>query len=128
MHVLVPVDRYWSYPLTLTGLVPLALGVLLNVTAGRQFKTNKTTVKPFERSAVLVTALPFSISRNPMYLGLSLLLLGVALLLGTVAPLLPVVAFPFVIDRIFVRSEERMADEAFGREWKAYRSRVRRWI
>ena len=63
-----------------------------------------------------------------MYLGLSLLLLGIALLLGTVAALLPVVVFPYVIDRIFIRIEEKMLDETFGREWGEYRSRVRRWI
>ena len=128
LHLLVPIYRYWSFPLTLTGVVPLALGILLNVTADRQFKMQKTTVKPFERSSVLVTAFPFSISRNPMYLGLSLLLLGVALLLGTVAALLPVVVLPYVIDRIFIRIEEKMLDETFGREWGEYRSRVRRWI
>ena len=63
-----------------------------------------------------------------MYLGMSLLLLGVALLLGTVAALIPVVIFPYVMDRIFVRIEEKMLAETFGREWEEYQSRVRRWI
>jgi protein-S-isoprenylcysteine O-methyltransferase Ste14 len=108
--------------------VPLALGVLLNLMADRQFKTHETTVKPFQRSSALVTGFPFSISRNPMYLGMALLLLGVALLLGTVTALVPVVIFPFVVDRVFIRVEERMLAETFGREWEEYRARVRRWI
>ena len=128
LHFLVPVCRYGSFPLTLTGVVPLVLGVLLNVTADRQFKTHETTVKPFQHSSALVTAFPFSISRNPMYLGLSLLLLGIALLLGTVAALAPVVVFPYVMDRIFIRTEEKMLAETFGEEWEEYRARVRRWI
>ena len=128
LHFLVPVYRYWSFPLTLSGVAPLVLGVLLNVTADRQFKTHETTVKPFQRSAALVTAFPFSISRNPMYLGLSLLLLGIALLLGTLAALVPVVVFPYVMDRIFIRTEEKMLAKTFGGEWEDYRSRVRRWI
>lgn len=128
LHFLVPVYRYWSFPLTLTGVVPLGLGVLLDVTADHQFKAHETTVKPFQQSSALVTAFPFSVSRNPMYLGLSLLLLGIALLLGTVAALVPVVVFPYVIDRIFIRIEEKMLAEAFGGEWEEYQSRVRRWI
>ena len=127
-HLAVPVYRYWSFPLALTGAVPFVLGILFNVTADRQFKRHETTVKPFQRSSALVTGFPFSISRNPMYLGMSLLLLGVALLLGTVAALIPVVIFPYVMDRIFVRIEEKMLAETFGREWEEYQSRVRRWI
>jgi protein-S-isoprenylcysteine O-methyltransferase Ste14 len=39
-----------------------------------------------------------------------------------------VVIFPFVVDRVFIRVEERMLAETFGREWEEYRARVRRWI
>jgi len=128
LHLAVPVHRYWSFPLALAGAVPLVLGILLNVTADRQFKRHETTVKPFQQSSALVTAFPFSISRNPMYLGMSLLLLGVALLMGTVAALIPVVIFPYVMDRLFIRVEEKMLAETFGREWEEYQSRVRRWV
>ena len=128
LHLAVPVHRYWSFPLALAGAVPLVLGILLNVTADRQFKRHETTVKPFQQSSALVTAFPFSISRNPMYLGMSLLLLGVALLLGTVTALIPVVVFPYVMDRLFIRVEEKMLAETFGREWEEYQSRVRRWV
>jgi protein-S-isoprenylcysteine O-methyltransferase Ste14 len=128
LHFLVPVYQYWSLPLTLTGVVPIVLGVFLNVTADRQFKRHETTVKPFQQSSALLTAFPFSISRNPMYLGLTLLLFGIALLLGTVAALLPALVFPYIIDRIFIRTEEKMLAETFGREWEEYQSKVRRWI
>jgi protein-S-isoprenylcysteine O-methyltransferase Ste14 len=128
LHLAFPVHRYWSFPLALTGAVPLVLGILLNVAADRQFKRHETTVKPFQLSSALVAAFPFSISRNPMYLGMSLLLLGVALLLGTVTALVPVVIFPYVMDRNFIRMEERMLAETFGREWEEYQTRVRRWI
>ncbi len=128
LHVAAPVFRYWSFPLAFIGSVPLALGILLNVTADHQFKTHETTVKPFQRSSALVTAFPFSISRNPMYLGMSLLVFGVALLLGTVAALVPVVIFPYAMDRIFIRKEEKMLAETFSQAWEEYESRVRRWI
>lgn len=63
-----------------------------------------------------------------MYLGITLMLLGVALLFGTVSPLLLAVLFPIVLERRFIRLEERMLAEAFGGEWERYRARVRRWL
>ncbi|MDH4044265.1 MAG: hypothetical protein OEY20_15245 [Gemmatimonadota bacterium] len=128
LHVLWPLGRYLQFPLTLLGLAPLGLGILLNVVADRAFHRHLTTVKPFERSSALVTDFPFSVTRNPMYLGMTLLLLGVALLLGTASPLVLVVVFPMVIDARFVRVEERMLADAFGAEWQQYRARVRRWL
>lgn len=128
LHFLWPIHHYLRFPVNLTGLVPLALGISLNIMADRQFTRHQTTVKPFERSTALVTSFPFSVSRNPMYLGLTMMLLGVALLLGTVSPLLPVVGFALLMDRFFVGVEERMLADSFGDEWERYRAQVRRWL
>jgi protein-S-isoprenylcysteine O-methyltransferase Ste14 len=128
LHFVWPLGRYLSFPLALIGLAPLLLGVVLNLAADREFKRHATTVKPFERSSALVTEFPFSRSRNPMYLGVTLMLLGVAMLFGTISPLIPVVAFLILMDVKFVRVEERMLAETFGTEWERYRSQVRRWI
>ena len=128
LHLLWPIRRYSEFPLTMVGFVPLAFGVFLNVVADRQFKRHRTTVKPFERSATLVTGFPFSISRNPMYLGVALMLLGIALLLGTVSPLMPAVAFAILMDVRFIRVEEGMLAESFGPKWEQYRALVRRWL
>ena len=128
LHFAAPLYRYWTFPVALLGVVPLAVGILLNVTADRQFHRNATTVKPFERSSALVTSFPFSISRNPMYVGVTLMLLGVAMLLGTASSLIPVLAFPVLMDRRFVRAEEAMLADAFGAEWREYSVSVRKWI
>ena len=128
LHFVWPLGRYLLFPLTLIGLAPLLIGVLLNLVADREFKRRATTVKPFEQSSALVTAFPFSLSRNPMYLGVALMLLGVAMLFGTISPLIPVVVFCILMDVKFVRVEERMLAETFGTEWEQYRSRVRRWL
>ena len=128
LHFLWPIHRYWGFPVRLLGLGPLALGIVLNAVADRQFSQHQTTLKPFEQSSALVTAFPFSISRNPMYLGITLMLLGVALLFGTVSPLVPAAAIPILMDLRFVRVEERMLAERFGGEWHQYCARVRRWF
>ncbi len=128
LHFVVPVYRYWALPLSLVGVVPLVFGIALNVIADNAFKKHDTTVKPFEQSSALVTDFPFSLSRHPMYLGLSLMLLGVALLLGSVSSLAPVLVFPFLMDYLFIRSEEEALSTTFGGAWEEYRSSVRRWI
>ena len=128
LHVLAPVYRYWTFPVALVGLVPLALGIIVNIVADRKFLNHNTTVKPFERSSALVRSFPFSVSRNPMYVGITAMLLGVAMLMGTASPLVPVLVFPILMDRLFVRAEEAMLAEAFGADWEEYRASVRRWI
>jgi len=128
LHVVWPAYRYWGFPVNLIGVVPVILGVVLNVQADRLFKTHRTTVKPFEQSTTLVRLWPFSASRNPMYLGLVSILLGGCLLLGTVSPLLSVFAFALLMDRVFIRVEEQMLEATFGDEWRRYRSEVRRWL
>ena len=128
LHFLWPIHRYWEFPLNLAGLVPLVCGIVLNIVADRQFKRNKTTVTPFEKSSTLVTAFPFSFSRNPMYLGITWMLMGCALLLGTVSPLVPAVVFAILMDLRFIRAEERMLAESFGHEWEQYHAQVRRWL
>jgi protein-S-isoprenylcysteine O-methyltransferase Ste14 len=128
LHFVVPVYRYWALPLSLVGVVPLVFGVALNVTADNAFKQHDTTVKPYEQSSALVTGFPFSISRNPMYLGLTLMLFGVALLLGSISALVPGLVFPYLMSRVFIREEERMLAATFGADWERYQSAVRRWI
>jgi protein-S-isoprenylcysteine O-methyltransferase Ste14 len=128
LHYLLPIFTYFPFPHRLVGLFPLAIGIYLNIKADRKFKIRATTVKPFEESSYLVEEFPFSASRNPMYLGMALILLGVALLLGTVGALVPVVSFPVIIDRRFIRVEEQMLSATFGTSWDEYCSRVRRWL
>lgn len=67
-------------------MFPLIFGVALNISADRMFEQHKTTVKPFEESTALVTDGVFRFSRNPMYLGMVLILSGVVLLAGSTTP------------------------------------------
>jgi protein-S-isoprenylcysteine O-methyltransferase Ste14 len=128
LHLFAPVHQIIPYPWNAAGLVLLALGITLNLLADRAFRVYGTTVKPFEESTVLITSGTFRYSRNPMYLGLVLILTGVALLLGTPSCFIIIPVFAIIIDRVFITSEEKMLDQRFGDNWKAYKTRVRRWI
>ncbi len=128
LHRLVPVGRVIPPPFTWFGLVPLALGIFMSVTAARAFARAGTPVRPFAESTALVTGGLFRLSRNPMYLGMITTLIGVAILLGTATPFLPVPVFFLVLRHRFVRHEERNLEESFGESYREYRRRVRRWL
>jgi protein-S-isoprenylcysteine O-methyltransferase Ste14 len=123
-----PIASLLSWPWRATGILPIAAGALLNLAADRAFKDLGTTVKPFERSSALATSGVFRLSRNPMYLGMALILIGAAMLLGLLTPFLVAAGFIVVIETRFIPVEERMLAERFGDAWAAYRQRTRRWI
>jgi protein-S-isoprenylcysteine O-methyltransferase Ste14 len=125
---LFPLMRIIPAPWVLLGVVPLALGVAMNLVADRAFHRADTTVKPFQESSALLTDGVFRISRNPMYLGFVLILAGVAVLFGTVTPWLVIPAFAALIGRAYIRVEERMLAEKFGAVWQEYSRKTRRWL
>ena len=128
LHFLVPggwvVPKIWN----LSGLVFIIAGVMMNLVADNAFHRVKTTVKPFEESTMLVTKGVFQLSRNPMYLGFTLILVGVAVFLRTLSPYIVILAFVILIDTTYIRVEEQMLAEKFGASWETYKSRARRWL
>ena len=117
-----------SLPWNLFGLIPLVVGVTLNLIADGALHRAGTTVKPFQESTNLLTNGVYCISRHPMYLGFILILIGVALLLGSIAPWGIIPAFTVLMEVIFIRVEERMLEKKFGTTWAEYKKKVRRWI
>ena len=123
-----PIAAVFPWPWRAAGLIPIAAGVWLNLAAVRAFKARGTTVKPFEQSSALVTDGVFRISRNPIYLGMALILVGIATLIGSLSPFLVCVGFAALIHFRFIRVEERMLAATFGDTWRAYRDTTRRWF
>jgi protein-S-isoprenylcysteine O-methyltransferase Ste14 len=128
LHYLQPLQQLFQFPWRLVGVFPFVTGVAIALTADRLFRKHDTTVRPFQKSSALVTTGVFAVSRNPMYLGMTLILLGVVVLLGSLAPFVVVFALPILLDRLFIAEEERMLEEEFGDRFRDYRNRVRRWI
>ena len=128
LALFLPVADVLSWPWRALGAAPIAAGVWLNLAADRAFKARGTTVKPFERSSALLTDGVFRITRNPMYLGMILILVGVAMLNGSLSPFLIAAGFAAIIETRFIPVEERMLAETFGDAWTAYCRRTRRWI
>lgn len=128
LHLLIPVHQLASHPWNAIGLLPLIAGIALNLATDTALKKHGTTVKPFEPSTTLITSGVYKFSRNPMYLGMILILIGVALLMGSLTPYGIIPIFVIIIDRSFIRPEEDMLNKQFGRTWTEYRKNVRRWL
>lgn len=106
------------------------IGVALAIMGVLAFKKAQTTVNPHtpEKSANLVTTGIYHYTRNPIYLGMLLILLGWAFYLSNVAALLVLPIFIIYMSRFQIQPEERVMMQNFGDEYQAYMIKVRRWL
>lgn len=100
---------------------------LVGVAAFRRAKTTVNPLAPAAVSALVVTGI-YRRTRNPMYLGMLLLLLGVALWSANALSFLVAAGFVPLMNRLQIGPEEEILAARFGAEFAAYRSRVRRWL
>ena len=95
--------------------------------AFRRARTSVNPMKP-DRASSLVTAGIYGITRNPMYLGLLLLLVAWAVFLAAPWALLGPPAFAAYMTRFQIKPEERVLASRFGETYERYRGKVRRWL
>jgi len=128
LAMLTPGLRVLETPVTLLGIVPLVSGVLLILISAGLFRRRNTTLNPYGESSALVQDGLYRYSRNPMYLGMLLVLAGTAVWLGHVLPFAALPVFMAVVSRQTIRHEEQALEAHFGDAYRAYRQRVRRWL
>ena len=107
-----------------------AIGVATAISGVITFRRARTTVNPLkpESASSLVNWGVYTVTRNPMYLGLLLVLTGWAIFLSNVLGFLFLPAFVLYINRFQIAPEERALTSLFGQDFAAYQSRVRRWL
>ena len=111
--------------------IALALvGIGFSVAGVTSFKRAKTTLNPMqpETASTLVSSGIYKVTRNPMYVGLLVVLVAWAVFLSSAWALLWPVFFFIYISRFQIAPEERALDARFGSDFAAYRSKVRRWL
>jgi len=111
-------------------LASLVAGVCVSVLGVAGFRRARTTLNPLkpEKSSALVTSGIYRYTRNPMYLGLLLVLFGWAFFLSNALAFLFLPAFILYMNRFQIEPEERVLASVFGQEFTAYLSKVRRWL
>ena len=109
-------------------LLLILLGLALGLWGGSTFVRHHTCILPHHRATTVVTSGPYRFSRNPMYVGFTLVYLGVAVALGRIGPILTVLPALFALYVVVIRREERYLAAKFGSEYEEYRRAVRRWL
>ncbi len=110
------------------GVLPLLAAFTLALWSLGLFLTWRTTFLPYRQPTALLTAGPYRMTRNPLYLSMALTLVAFALAVGTLTCWLVIPLFILCIDRLVIPWEEQALEAHFGDYYSQYRRRVRRWL
>ena len=115
-------------PYHLIGLLFLAIGLWLILWSSQLLLKKKTTHNPYGTPIKLITTGPFKITRNPMYLGMSLIIFGITILSQNLFFFLPTIAFPLTINKFFILREEKKLISIFKQQYLTYQQHTQRWL
>jgi len=125
-----PFTAYTIRGRTYFGVGVALVGLLVSSLAFFSFRRAETTVNPMKPSATssLVVVGVYKFTRNPMYLGLLLMLFGWAVFLSNALAFVFLPVFVMYINRFQIEPEERALALKFADEFASYKARVRRWL
>jgi protein-S-isoprenylcysteine O-methyltransferase Ste14 len=107
----------------------LAAGGFVMIGMGtRRFVAAGTNIPPYLPTTALVVDGIYGRTRNPLYLGTTLVYLGLSVAAGSLWAIVLVVPLLWVINVGVVGREERYLERKFGDAYRAYKARVRRWL
>ncbi len=112
------------------GILLLLLGFVILISAVRLFRKDKTTVNPLspEQATKLVTDGIFKYSRNPMYLGMALVLGSIAVFFNFMGGIILIALFCAYITKFQIIPEEKAMKDLFSDDFEKYIKVTRRWI
>jgi protein-S-isoprenylcysteine O-methyltransferase Ste14 len=123
-----PLRESASSILRIVGIAFTAIGASFSASSIAFFVRAKTTIVPHAAASSLVTHGAYRFTRNPMYVGLTLVYLGVAGILGWPWPIV-VVAIPLLwLNAVVIPFEENRLRAIFGASYERYCLQVRRWL
>ena len=116
--------------LTTLSYISYIAGLSILVWAVRLFKKQNTTVNPIkiENASSLVVSGVFKYSRNPMYLGMLMIIISTSIFYLNIYSILTPFLFVFWINKFQIKREEIFLTEKFGKEYLSYKNKTRRWL
>ena len=112
----------------LTGIILIILGIAIIILARQEFTQHSQPTAPGRPTSKVVTTGIFSISRNPIYLGIVCFLVGISLAFNLPWVLILLLPALIVCHYILIAPEERYLTAKFGEEYFRYTATVHRWI
>ena len=115
---------------SMLSIVIFISGLIILISAVSLFKKKETTVNPMspEKASSLVVDGVFKYTRNPMYLGMSVVLLSISIQFNLIGGLLIVSLFVAYITVFQIIPEEEAMEENFGQDYLLFKKNTRRWI
>ncbi|MEM7256457.1 MAG: isoprenylcysteine carboxylmethyltransferase family protein [Pseudomonadota bacterium] len=115
---------------TLLAILLAVIAIVIDVSALWAFRKAKTTINPLspQNSSSVVTTGIYRYSRNPMYLGMLLLLIALGIYLGKLSPWVMPPLFIWLINQWQIKPEEKILTGMFGESYQDYMNNVRRWL
>jgi protein-S-isoprenylcysteine O-methyltransferase Ste14 len=115
---------------TLVSIIILLIGVFILIVPVSKFIKSKTTVNPikFKKVNKLITSGIYKYSRNPMYLGLLMVIISTSIFFLTIISITTPFIFYFWINRFQIKREEIFLTKKFGQKYITYKSKTRKWI
>jgi len=124
-YFIIPEYNLIPFPFNLGGILIAFPGFGMMGKSRDLFRKHNTTLS-IKKSYCLITEGIFAKTRNPMYLGMFLLLLGIGICFRNLFSILVPFVFIALIRILFISAEERMLLETFGQEYLDYKHNVRR--
>jgi protein-S-isoprenylcysteine O-methyltransferase Ste14 len=116
-------------PVRYAGVAPMITGIVTYIASAKSFVIQgKGTPAPIDPPRMLVTSGPYRLTRNPMYLGGSLILLGEVVLFESVILLAYLLFICLAFNLFVVFYEEPHLRKIFGPAYEEYCRNVSRWI
>lgn len=128
---LFPFTVFYSLSLPIiASVLCFACGAAISLSGVQEFRRAKTTVNPLkpESSTSLVDSGIYQYTRNPMYLGMLLMLLSSVLYTQNPLGLISLSIFVMYMNRYQIKPEEKALVKLFGDEFKLYAQQVNRWL
>jgi protein-S-isoprenylcysteine O-methyltransferase Ste14 len=128
------IDRFYPIPmfdpplsiiLAVLAVIPSAVFGLWSLL---EFWRAKTSLLPHKSSSSLVIVGPYCVTRNPMYLSLTLLYVSLGFLLSIAWAFIILLAVIFIVNVYVIRREESYLESKYGEQYRAYKKQVGRWL
>jgi protein-S-isoprenylcysteine O-methyltransferase Ste14 len=126
-YFLLPQYNWILFPYNLFGILFAYAGFVISGKSRDLFNKYKTTLG-FDKSTYLITEGVFSKTRNPMYIGMFLLLFGMSICFTNIFSILTSILFIAIVRLYFIPIEEKLLYEEYGIEYEMYKKNVKRWI
>lgn len=114
----------------LIGVFLAIIGMAIAIVSVQRFRQLGTTIQPhkLDEARHLVTDGIYNYTRNPMYLGMAILIASAGVFFGSFLSIPAIIAFVMIINRFQIAPEEVALEKLFGQEYIDFKARTRKWL